>query len=154
MNLKEELTPILQRWTVDTKKVKEYYEINMNRLGWMEKMRDLGMTKSISKSEEMMKNGHIEEYVVKFEDATKEEAIENMKYRLENFGHLFFCFEEYMNETFKIVSKHKMEETVKKEVFEWELSAHKSSFEGVAEFCVNILKMNPNEVYLYKKRLE
>ena len=154
MNLKEELTPILQRWTDDAKKVKEYYEINMNRLSWMENMRDIGMTKSISISEEMMKNGHIEEYIAKFEDATKEEAVENMEYRLENFGHLFFCFEEYMNETFKIVSKHKMEQTVKKEVFEWELSVHRSSFEGVAEFCVNILKMNPNEVYLYKKRLE
>ena len=154
MNLKEELTPILQRWTDDAKKVKEYYEINMNRLSWMENMRDIGMTKSISISEEMMKNGHIEEYIAKFEDATKEETVENMEYRLENFGHLFFCFEEYMNETFKIVSKHKMEQTVKKEVFEWELSVHRSSFEGVADFCINQLKMNPNEVYLYKKRLE
>lgn len=154
MNLKEELTPIVERWTNDIKKVEQYYEINLNRLNWMEQMRDLGMTKSISISEDMIRNGHIEEYVLKFEDATKEEAIENMKYRLENFGHLFFCFEEYMNETFNIVAKHNMEDTVKKEVFEWELSTHRSSFEGVAEFCIKFLKMNPNEVYLYKKRLE
>ena len=57
MNIKEELTPILQRWTDDIKKVEQFYEINMNRLSWMENMRDIGMTKSISISEKMMKDG-------------------------------------------------------------------------------------------------
>lgn len=36
MNLKEELSPILERWTNDIKKVEQYYEINLKRIEWMD----------------------------------------------------------------------------------------------------------------------